>query len=171
MTKIWLSEEDMKIIELKQKGCSDREVAEKLNVTRQAITKRVKKMKELGLYDSEYGNPISVQEISGKRPQLKGAVRCPYCKKALIPINEVTLNPVEMKAVLVQHGFSHICIDCKKAFTRETTEQSGFTCAECGNDVIKVSYKGAILYFCNKCKALYDKDELKEETGKQEKAE
>ena len=171
-----LSERMKEVIKLKEQGCSDLKIAKKFGVSRQNISQALQRAKKHGYIWKTDGENISSQteeqpeEISleGEKPKLKGSFRCPYCKKALIPIGEVAFNPHKIKVVLVKHGFSHVCITCKKAFTRETTEQSGFVCAECSSDVVKVSYKGTILYFCGKCRALYDKDELKEETEKEE---
>lgn len=106
--------------------------------------------------------------LKGEKPKLKGSYRCPYCKNILIPIENLAFTPSERGKELQEKGYNFVCIKCMRAYERESLEQSDFICPECGNDVFEVSYKDMTLYFCKKCKALYDKDELEKETRAQE---
>lgn len=88
------------------------------------------------------------------------------CRTPLTPLKEVYFikGHDKVREQLISQGYTHICLKCLRVYEKESLEESGFVCAECGNDVVEVSYKGMTLYHCKKCRALYDKDELKKET-------
>lgn len=159
-------------VQLREKGYSQEEIARKLGITQKAVSKRLKKAEKQGLWNGDIGSGISeISEsnekreivLEGKKPKLKRAYRCSHCRKPLADITNVSFKPVKLGNMLREKGFTHVCIDCKIAYARDSSEQSDYVCSECGNDVFTVFHKGMILYYCKKCKALYDKDELKKE--------
>lgn len=161
------------IINLKQKGYSQKEIAEKLNITQVAVSLQLTKAKEKGLFDGNSGSNISEisngkKEISleGQKAKLKGSLKCPYCRQILIPIDDVVFTPSELKETLKQHGYNYVCLNCKKCFARksENIEDFAYVCPRCGSDVQERKYGKHVLYDCSKCQILFEKRELKKET-------
>jgi len=149
------------ILELKRKGFSQKEIAEKLNITQQDVSYQLRKAKNEGLWNGESGNPQEGQmSFEGKKPAIKGMFRCSKCHEPIIAIKEVTFYPLKIGNTLREKGYTHVCVKCRIAFSRESSEISDLICPECNGDVQKIPYRKEFLYHCSKCRILLDEDEL-----------
>ncbi|MBZ9572386.1 hypothetical protein KJA15_03585 [Patescibacteria group bacterium] len=179
------------IIKFKRKGFSEREIAEKLNLTQQAISLHIVKAKKEGLWNGESGSEILEFDLTpeepldsegkkepkkitleGKKPKIKGAFRCSRCHKPLIPIEEVSFNPSKLGTMLKEAGISHVCIECKLGYARESVEpEKEYLCPECRTKLIKfVHGKKFLGYWCPNCETLYEKGDkiLRKKQAKKE---
>lgn len=177
------------IIKLKKKGYSQKEIAEKLNISQQDVSYQLRKAKNDGIFDGQEGEEFAEWDLQleenseeekkpkkitleGKKPKLKGSFKCSRCHKPLIPIEEVTFKPSKLGTMLKEHGYSHVCIDCKIAFSRESTGTAKeYSCPECKTELFKiVDNKKFLGYWCNKCEILYEKGDkiLRKKQAKKE---
>ena len=171
------------IITLKQKGYSQKEIAEKLDITQQAVSLHIVKAQKEGLFNGNIGSNVSEissgkEEIKleGQKPKLKGSFKCSRCHKPLIPIDEVTFKPSKLKEVLKQHGFTHVCVNCKIAYAREGKEnessetESEYKCPQCNKPLAKLTAHGKTVgYYCINCKLLFNEEDLKKESKTSQK--
>ena len=114
--------------------------------------------------------------LRGQKPRLKGGFRCSKCHGVLVDINNVSFKPIELGNRLKTSGYTHVCLSCKIAFSREVTqeekelqslredvENSDYVCPQCNGDIYKTNFGRHILYNCPNCQLLFEKKELKKE--------
>ena len=154
-----------RIVSLKQKGFSETSIAQKLDITQQAVSKQLLKAKKEGLWNGNSGQNITEQglTLNGEKPKVKGAFRCSKCHRPLIPIDEVTFKPSNLRETLKQHGFTHLCVDCKMGFARETKPRSeeSENCPYCGEQLVFLRHRGMLTnaLYCEDCKKAFLVDE------------
>lgn len=149
------------IVNLKQKGFSQKEIANKLNITQQAVSLHIVKATKEGLWNGKVGQTLTEQDLTlnGETPKIKGAYRCSKCSRPLTPIDEVIFNPSHLKQTLKQNDFTHICTDCKIAFSHvgNLSSEKSRNCPQCKQQLAELTIKGnpTNAYFCERCRQAY----------------
>lgn len=165
----------MQIVNLKQKGFNQKEIANKLNITQQAVSLHIVKATKEGLWSGKMGQTLTEQDLTlnGETPKLKGSYRCSKCSKTLTPIDEVIFNPSHLKQTLKQNDFTHVCTDCKIAFSHVSniSSEKSRKCPQCEKQLAELTIKGnpTNAYFCERCRQAYVfKEDEENETEKTE---
>ena len=179
-TKMKLSERMKQVIKLKERGYSDQQIAEKFNVTRQAISQALQRARQ-AKYIWKNGEQVTQQPIpeptetskpeTTKKPFPKYRCLKQKCRTPLTPLDEVRFkNGDEAREQLITKGYTHICLKCLRVYERSSTSplEKG-KCHECGSELYN-TMKGEQLigYYCPKCELLYGKDELEKARAKKE---
>ena len=114
--------------------------------------------------------------LRGKKPALKGSFRCIKCGHILVDINQVSFKPISLGNKLKEHGYTHVCLNCKTAFARkeretESTEtESEYKCPQCNKTLTKLTAHGKTVgYYCMNCKLLFNEEDLKKESKTSQK--
>ena len=174
------------VIKMKERGHSNREIAEKFNVTPRAIDKALVKAKKDGLWNGTSGtnkyfengtneHPFTIETIMRKekrevlkdgslKPKPFPQYRCLKCMKALSPLDEVyfTKGKDQLREQLISQGYTHICPKCLIAYER-TKKPPGEVgnCPICGEQLDVCSHKGQLInvLWCSKCERPFQANE------------
>lgn len=172
MTKLNLQE----VINLKQRGYSNTQIAGKYNVSYVAIHKALKKAKERGLWNGESGTKLEDETETLENEKIKSQLkpfpnyRCPRCRISLTPLDEIQFKQQDEKRVeLILEGYTHMCLKCLVAYekSRINPMKKG-ACPDCEGELelANVTFeKGSLpvlAYYCSSCEVVYDKSEVKE---------
>ena len=163
------------VIKLKEKGYSNREIAQKFNVTPRAIDKALVKAKRDGLWNGKSGtskyfedgtaeHPFTIENIMREKKQERREVlpdgslkpkpfpkyRClkKKCRMALTPLDEVTFEQRDdIRKELLSRGYTHICLKCLTVYERERKpiSEESANCPNCGSEMHFVEYEGELI--------------------------
>lgn len=165
----------IKIIALKRKGHSQKEIAEKVGLSQQNVSYILNKAKKNGSWNGEEGSKIEEEilefdladdelvelvekEEKSKRkiPRgMKGYYKCTECYSPLTPLKEVTFKPSTFKDQLLKHGYNYVCTKCETVYMR--TDVPDFLCPKCKTETIRIKDEGKFIgHLCLHCKLLHD---------------